>query len=171
MAADFPIDKRSKSKRRVEPPSLIQFYIDYHEVIGLKRFLENGLHFFRSRNRVALCAKQLGQPGKVGHEELGADHATAVIFQLIALHAAVGVVAEYQDEQRDIVIARGSELLLFHHEGAVAGDTDNAGVGAAELDAESRRQRRADGAKLTGMNDWRRGVDIAQRVPGHPRRG
>src|SRR5207249_9837146 len=107
LAADFPINKRSKSKRRVAPPSLIQFYTDYDEVIGLKRFLENGLHFFRSRNRVALCAKPLGQPCKVGHEELSADHTTAVIFQLTALHSAVIAVSEYQDEQWDIVIVLG----------------------------------------------------------------
>ena len=105
--------------------SLIQFYVDYDEFIRLKRFLENRSHFFSSSDGEAFGAKELGQAGKVGDEEIGADHPCGVIFDLVALHPAVGIIAHHYDQNWDVVEAGGGKLLLFHHERAVTGDADN----------------------------------------------
>jgi hypothetical protein len=46
---------------------------------------------------------------------------------------------------------------------------DDASVGPADLDAEGRRQCRADGAELAGVDDRHLGVDVAQGIAGHTR--
>src|SRR4029077_8999801 len=134
-------------------PSLIQLYIDNNEIVRCKGLLENGLQFFGLRYPDASGAIELGQSRGGGNEELGADDTAAVGFHLVAFHAAIGIVAQDQNKDWNLVVARGGELLLLHHERAVAGDADHSSFGASEFDSHRCRQRCADGAELAGMDD------------------
>jgi hypothetical protein len=96
--------------------ALIQFHIDDDEVVRCQRFLKDRFEVFLACHAVAFGAVKLGQLGEIGDEKLGADDAAFVGFYLIALHAAVGVVAQNEDEDGDLMIGRGGELLLLHHE-------------------------------------------------------
>src|ERR671931_2620737 len=82
---------------------------------------------------------------------------------------AVSVIAQDDDNDGDIVQASRSKLLLLHHEGAVAGDTNHPRIRQTEIDTKRSREGRADGAKLAGVNDRREGVYIAQQITRHPR--
>src|SRR5215813_10860209 len=137
-------------RRRRASRSLIQLHIDDDEVVGCKSLLEHGSQLFASR-----------YADTFGTKKLGADDAAAIGFYLVALHAAIGVVAQDQDKDWNLVIACGGKLLLLHHERTVACHADHTGVGAAELDSHCSGQRGADGTKLAGMNDRSYGVNAA----------
>src|SRR5262245_19181843 len=89
------------------------------------------------------------------------------MMNLIALHSAVGVIAQDDGEHWNIMQARRRELLLLHHERAVTGNADDPRAREGELYTQGSRKRSTDSAELTGVNDRLRGVDVSQQVAGH----
>src|SRR5581483_8845510 len=149
--------------------ALVQLHIYNHELVRRQRLLEYRFQFFSLSHGETFGAVEFGEFRQVRDKKLGADDSAAVGFDLVALHAAVGVVAQDQHEDRNLVVGRGGELLLLHHERAVAGDADHARVGTAELDAHRGCERGADGEERAGVDDRIDRVDAAQRIAGHAR--
>ena len=81
-------------------------------------------------------------------------------FLPLADHAERAIIKEH-DFHGQIVTAQRREFLQVHHDGAVAGDVDDAGIGKRELRADGRGQAETHGAEaaaaemLRGMTEMK----------------